>query len=285
MLGFLRGPIVSRRPCPSGLLSPIVLLLSLVPGTLWPASVLAQTDEIQVYDGGMAARGVFNLALHNNYVARGLETPAFEGGVTADRSWNGAPEWALGIRSWFEAGLYLPLYSLDRHLGWGLNGFKLRTLFATPNADTRRFVYGVNLELSFNARRWDPTRLTSEVRPVLGWHLRHFDLVLNPILDTAYDGLKNVDFAPCARLAFNFRSSWAVALEEYADLGPVSGFRAPSDQSHELYFVLDHQGGLDVEAGVGVGLTSASNALTFKLILSRDLNRRKAASGPGMGRP
>jgi hypothetical protein len=59
-----------------------------------------------VYDGGLAGRGVLNLTLHNNYVDDGLTTPAFEGAVIADRSWKGAVEWALGVRAWFEAGLY-----------------------------------------------------------------------------------------------------------------------------------------------------------------------------------
>ena len=65
--------------------------------------------------------------------------PAFPGAVVADKSFNGVPEWALGVTRWFEAGLYLPLYSHDQASGWGLDGFKLRALFAVPNADDRSF--------------------------------------------------------------------------------------------------------------------------------------------------
>jgi hypothetical protein len=231
----------------------------------------AQSDEIQVYDGGLAARGVFNLTLHNNYVADGLETPAFAGAVTAAKSWNGVAEWALGLTRWFEAGLYLPLYSHDHDLGWGLNGVKLRTLFAAPNADARRFVYGLNLEFSLNASRWDQTRFTSEIRPIVGWHLGRVDLFFNPILDTAYDGLDKLDFAPATRVALNLGPKWAVALEEYADFGPIGDFLAADDQAHQLYAVFDHKGTIEIEAGVGVGLTGGSDKLTFKLILSRDL--------------
>ena len=249
-------------------------------GLLAPVPALAQTDEIQVYDGGLAPPGVFNLTLHNNYVAHGLATPAFEGAVTADRSWNGVPEWALGVTPWFEAGLYLPLYSYDHELGWGLDGFKLRTLFAVPNADGRRFVYGVNLEFSFNARRWDSSRFTSEIRPIVGWHLGRVEVFVNPILDTAYDGFDNLDFAPSMRVALNL-GRWAVGLEEYADLGPLGGFLAAADQSHQLYGVLGHRGTLEIEAGVGVGLTSGSDKLTFKLILSRDLNGGKRCRAGG----
>src|SRR5690348_5597520 len=125
-----------------------------------PALAAAQADEIQVYDGGLAAKGTLNLTLHNNYIAKGLTEPAFVGGVTADKSWNGVPEWAFGVTDWFEAGLYLPLYTLEKDLGFGLNGFKLRALFAAPHGDDRKFVYGANFEFSYNAKRWDQTRIT-----------------------------------------------------------------------------------------------------------------------------
>ena len=172
-----------------------LLLLALA-----PARAYAQADEIQVYDGGLAPVGTVNLTIHNNFTPKGLTTPAFPGAVVADKSFNGVPEWALGVTSWFEAGLYLPLYSRDKHSGFGYDGFKLRALFAVPNADDRRFFYGANFEFSINARRWDSTRFTSEVRPIIGWHLKPWDIIVNPIVDTAYDGLGNLEFVPAARV-------------------------------------------------------------------------------------
>jgi hypothetical protein len=246
----------------------ILLTLLTVPDRAW-----AQGDEIQVYDGGLARVGTFNLTIHNNFTPKGIKTPAFPGAVAADHSLNGVPEWALGVTDWFEAGLYLPLYSRDKNMGWGLDGFKLRTLFAVPNADERRFFYGANFEFSYNAKRWDTTRFTSEIRPIVGWHLKPVDVIFNPILDTAYDGLGNLVFAPSTRVAYNVGSKWAVAVEEYADFGPLNDIHARSDQSHQLFGVVDYAGKLlDVEAGVGVGLTSGSDKVTLKLILSRDLN-------------
>jgi hypothetical protein len=44
---------------------------------LAPAAAFAQTDEIQVYDGAIAERGMFNLTVHNNFTPEGLKTPAF----------------------------------------------------------------------------------------------------------------------------------------------------------------------------------------------------------------
>src|SRR3954454_14448109 len=189
-----------------------------------PARTSAQTDEIQVYDGGLAPVGTFNLTLHNNFTPKGIATPAFPGAVVADKSFNGVPEWALGVTSWFEAGLYLPLYSHDSASGFGLDGFKLRALFAVPNADERKFFYGANFEFSYNARRWDTTRFTSEVRPIVGWHLRPIDIIVNPIVDTAYDGLGNLVFVPSMRIAYNVRPQWPDALEEYSDFGALNAF-------------------------------------------------------------
>jgi hypothetical protein len=248
--------------------------LALVTLIAAPDRVFAQGDEIQVYDGGLAAPGVFNLTVHNNFTPSGLATPAFPGTVASHHSLNGVPEWAYGVTSWFEAGLYLPLYSRDETLGWSIDGVKLRTLFAVPDADSRTFFYGANFEFSYNAKRWDTTRFTSEIRPIVGWHLHPVDVIVNPILDTSYDGLGHLIFAPSVRVAYNVSPLWAVAVEEYGDYGPLHQFHGVSEQSQQLFGVFDYAGKfMNVEGGVGFGLTESSDNFTLKLILSRDFNK------------
>jgi hypothetical protein len=237
-----------------------------------PCRVAGQADEIQVYDGGLAPVGVFNLTWHNNYTPDGISAAAFPGGIVSDRAFVGVTEWAYGVNDWFEAGLYLPLYSIDKNLGATINGFKLRALFAVPNAAERVFFYGVGFELSFNAKRWDPKLVTSEIRPILGVHLGALDVITNPILDTAYEGIGEMELAPSARVAYNASSTWAVALEEYAGFGPLDDLLPGSQQSHQLFGVLDYVGPVEVEVGLGVGLTDATDGLTLKLIVARDLN-------------
>ena len=261
----------------------LVVAVGAVAGAVRPGAARAQGDEIQVYDGGLAPKGVFNLTLHNNYTPDGIRTPSFPGAVVSHRSLNGVPEWAYGVSRWFELGLYLPLYSRDDTMGWGIDGGKLRTLFAVPNADDRRFVYGVNFEFSYNARRWDTKRITSEIRPIIGWHLNPVDVIFNPILDTSYDGLNNLEFAPSTRIAYNASSSWAVAVEEYADYGSLRAFEPVASQGHQLFAVVDHSSpSLDVQAGIGFGLNNASDRVTLKLILSHDFNKpRPKTASPG----
>jgi hypothetical protein len=264
---------VTRGPFPS-----LIGAVAIVAGLAAPAR--AQTDEIQVYNAEIAEQGVFNLTIHTNFTPDGIKIPAFPGAVTADKSLNGVPEWAYGVKPWFEAGLYMPLYSLDRTTGFGLDGFKLRTLFVVPHAADRKFFYGTNFEFSVNAQRWNTSRFSSEIRPIVGVRLGDVDLIFNPILDTEYNGLKNLDFAPALRVALNLSKVWAVAAEEYDDFGPIHGFLPTGQQVHEIWGVIDRNGKLDVEAGVGAGLTSASDKLTLKLILSFDLNSPKAKSDP-----
>src|SRR5260221_45547 len=159
-----------------------VLWLALVAAAV-PA--LAQTDEIQVYDASIAAAGKFNLTLHSNFTPKGSTTAAFAGGIVPNHSFNGVAEWAYGVNDWFEAGLYMPLYSISNQ-GTTINGFKLRALFVRPNAGEHVLVYGVNFEFSVNRRVWDPRRYTSEVRPIIGLHLKPIDIIFNPIVDTLY---------------------------------------------------------------------------------------------------
>lgn len=237
------------------------------------APCIAQTDEIQVYDAEIAAPGIFNLTLHDNYTPIGRTEPEFPGGIVPDHTLNGVPEWAYGVTDWFEAGLYLPLYSVASNLGPVLNGFKLRALFVSPDAADRTFFYGINFEFSYNARHWDTDRYTSEIRPIVGCHLGALDLIFNPIFDNSYQGFSRLDFAPETRVAWNLSKSWAVAAEEYDDFGPVRRLYAGSAQSHQLFAVADWKGdSLSVEGGIGFGLTPATDDLVLKLILSKDLN-------------
>ena len=214
--------------------------------------------------------------VHNNFTPDGLKTPAFPGGLIPDKTLNGVTEWAYGVTDWFEAGLYLPLYSISKDRGATINGGKIRLLFVVPHARDRTFFYGVNFEFSYNAKHWDPRSFTSEIRPIIGWHLHPVDIIVNPILDNSYlGGFKSLDFAPATRVAYNFLSEWALAVEEYADMGPLREFYPVSEQSHEIWSVFDHTTKLvNIEAGVGFGLTSASDKVTLKLMLSRDLYSR-----------
>jgi hypothetical protein len=249
---------------------PVLLVTALC---LLPALAKAQTDEIQVYDASIAKPGIFNLTWHNNYTLSGRKVPDFPGGIVPDHAWNGVTEWAYGVTDWFEAGLYAPLYTISSSGNLKFAGTKLRALFVEPDAADQTFFYGVNFEFSYNSTSWDSKRFTSEIRPILGLHLGKFDIIFNPILDSSYEGISRLDFAPSTRFAYHLDNKFAVALEEYDDFGPLRHFFSGSEQSHQLFVAADYDAEpVSVEAGFGFGLTPASDNLVLKLILSHDLN-------------
>jgi hypothetical protein len=231
--------------------------------------MLAQGDEIQVYTGELAAPGTAGLTVHANYTPRGRSVAGFPGGVVPDRSINGAFEWARGITSWFEAGTYFPVYTMTRDNHWQIDGVKLRALFAVPHAETRAFFYGVNFELSYNSPRWDPSRYAAEIRPIIGGRSGQWDLIVNPILDTSFDGFSRLEFEPSTRLAFNASPRFALAAEHYANYGELRHFESRRGQEHNVFAVADYSTApLDIEAGIGFGLTTSSDKMLWKLILA-----------------
>jgi hypothetical protein len=245
-----------------------------------PAVMAAQTDEIQVYDGEIAPPGIFNLMIHNNFTPNGRTVPDYEGAIIANHSYQVTAEFAYGVTPWFEQGLYLPVSSpYSTNYGSTLNGFKIRELFTRPNGREHKFFYAANFEFSVNRSYWEAKTISSEIRPIVGVHLHRWDLVYNPIVDTDYTGgLGGLQYNPSGRVAYNFNERWALAGEEYDSFGPLRGFIAGSRQFHEVWATTNYSGtrflGLAVETGVGYGFTDASDKVTLKLMLSRNLNAR-----------
>ena len=230
----------------------------------------AQTDEIQVYTGEINKPGEFSLTLHNNYTPSGRKEADFPGGVVPDHAWNGVPEYAYGVNEWWELGAYLPVYTVTRDGRAEFDSAKLRTLFAVPHAEDRTFFYAVNFELSYNARHWEPTRFSAEMRPIVGVRFGPIDLIINPIVDFSFEGLGSLDIAPAERIAYNVSPLWAVAVEHYADYGQVRHIADANAQAQSLFGVIDYNGDpVQVEFGVGHGFTDASDDLVLKLMLTR----------------
>ena len=242
-----------------------------------PTAILAQTDEIQVYDAEIEPPGIFNVMNHMNFTPNGRKTPVYTGAIIANHSFQSTLEWAYGVKPWMEQGLYLPVSSLySENHGTTFNGFKIRELFVKPNAHDDKFFYGMNFEFSVNAHYWEERRISSEVRPIIGLHLRPIDLIYNPIVDTDYTGGPgNLQYNPAGRIAYNLNDNWAIAAEEYDGFGPLNGFLPLHQQFHEVWATMDHETKLfDIEAGAGYGLTAGSDKWTLKLMLSRDINKK-----------
>lgn len=249
--------------------------------TAVPASILAQTDEIQVYDGNIAPPGIFNVMVHSNFTPKGRTTPSFPGAVIANHSFNGTIEWAYGVKPWMEQGLYMPVYSPysktpgQSGSGGKIDGFKIRELFVRPNADQHKVFWGMNFEFSFNYPYWESSTYSAEVRPIIGGYAGKWEFIYNPIVDTDYKGgLGGLEYNPSGRVVYNINQTWDVAAEEYDGFGSFNNFDRLHDQFHEAWGAFDRNGKTwSIEAGAGVGLTAGSDKWTLKFMISRDLNK------------
>ncbi len=248
----------------------LVLLALVLTLALGAVAARAQTDEIQVYDAEIVDPGHVNLTWHDNFTPTGRTQPDYPGAVVPNHALNGVPEFAYGVTDWWELGAYVPIYTLTGDGQLLFDGVKLRTLFVVPHAQDRTFFYGLNFEFSYNRPQWELKRYSGEIRPIVGVHLGPVDLILNPILDTQFDGLKRLDFAPETRIAYHFGEKLALALEEYADFGPIDQSYAVA-HSQTVFAVVDLGSSSNgVEIGVGHGFTGASDPLVLKLMIMHD---------------
>jgi opacity protein-like surface antigen len=228
-------------------------------------------DEIQVYTGEIVEVGKWTAQHHLNYAIQGRKEPDFPGGLIPNRTLNGTSEFAYGMTNWFEAGFYVP-WAIDKDGHYFSNAMKLRALFVTPDAAKRDFFYGINFEFDYLMPKFADTRWGMEVRPIIGWRKGEYEFIMNPIVDLGFGRNGEVTFAPNARLARNFGEDFALALEYYTDLGPMSHFLPLNEQRHNVYGVVDFKAGrFEIEMGVGYGLTHASDRWMTKMMITTNL--------------
>jgi hypothetical protein len=226
--------------------------------------------EVQVYDGTANAPGVPGLELHVNRVMEGLKT--FDGPqLPANHQTHFTLEPSLGLLPFWEIGGYFETALLPDGT-FAYAGVKLRSKFVTPPDFYPHLRLGLNVEVSLLPQTFDRDRWGSELRPIVAWEDERWVFVINPIVDTSLEGNGLHDgpsFQPAAMALRKIAGKVSVGIEYYANLGPFSGFVPWRKEEQYVYEVVNLLSvkRLELNVGVGEGLSAASNDLVFKTIV------------------
>jgi len=228
--------------------------------------------EIHVYDANVNDPGQVGIEVHLNTVIAG-HGEAIPPELPSNHQWHFTAEPSLGITSWWEVGAYLQTALLGDG-SFRYAGNKLRSKFVLPARAGNPFRFGVNLEVSRLPEQFDRDRWGAEIRPIATWSSARGDVYVsvNPIVDLSLAGPGRGDapaFEPAATALYVVDGIASFGLEYYADLGPIGDWSPAGAQAHYLFEVLNvlEWKHLELNAGVGEGLTEGSNRFVAKAIV------------------
>lgn len=234
--------------------------------------------EIQVYGADTVAPKTTMLELHSNFTADGSK-PLRGSQFAADRLYptNHAEHETLeitqGINNWAEVGFYV-FTSLRDGQGWQWVGDHIRPRVRVP--DSWHWPVGVSLstEIGYQRHDFSTDTWTWEIRPIVDKQIGRWYFAVNPALERSFHGQtvsQGVGFSPSAKVSYDFNKYISGGLEYYADYGSLHGFDSFHDQQQQFFPAIDLNVSPDWEInfGVGVGPTSATDHLIVKAIVGR----------------
>lgn len=249
-------------------LSLIPLLALAVTGPAWAVDPF----EIQVYEGDINQPLQAGLEVHSNFVASGRTAAVFPGEAVPHHTWRTTLEPSFGILEWWELGAYLQLATAPSRSETHFGGFKLRSKLVMPRDRTGDFTVGLNMEVGRGVAALGSDDWDTEFRPIFAYQHGRWFAALNPIFGWALSGDTSAvpDLEPCAKLRVDTGFMLALGVEYYAGLGRLSEIPAWKDQEHFLYLVFDLLNApIDLNLGLGRGLTDASDPWTIKVIVGK----------------
>jgi hypothetical protein len=249
---------------------PLVLVLALL--SVSAAAACQDSFEVQVYESQTAPPGKWEFDLHALFIQRG--GTVWEGSVApSENQAHLALEITRGITEEFEIGAYL-LAARRQSEALQYAGFRIRPRVKAPECWDAPVGLSLSLELGFPQPRYEPNRISLEIRPIIDKKVGGWTFSINPLLSSALEGPETdtgPQFEPSMKVGYDvIPESFTLELEYIAALGPIKHFNPAGEQVHLLYpkveFALSNV--LTVNAGVGFGLTDAGDRLVWALRLS-----------------
>lgn len=231
--------------------------------------------EIQVYGVDTVAPHHTMVELHSNFTFDGSKTFA-DGLNPTNHALHETVEITHGWNDWFETGFYI--FTSERS-GDGIDwvGDHIRPRARVP--EKWHWPVGVSLsaEFGYQRRRFSADTWTLEIRPIIDKTMGKWYLSFNPTLDRSFHGPgvnQGLVFSPNFKFSYDLTPKIAAGLEYYGSLGPITGFDPVSQQQQQIFPAIDLNIApqWEINFGLGVGLTGATDHLIGKMILGYRFN-------------
>ncbi len=248
-------------------------LLALAAATLAPGISSAQANyEIQVYGSDTVPAQNLMVELHSNYSFKGQDA-AGGGMLPTTHQLRETLELTAGTSSWSEVGFYVFTSEQNGH-GVQWVGDHIRPRIRVPESWDWPVGLSLSMEIGYQRKAYSSDTWTWEIRPIIDKAIGRWYFAVNPALERTLHGPdvnQGWGFAPSAKIGYDFTKAVSGGVEYYSDYGAIGDFAPLHNQQQQVFAVVD----LDVSPlweinlGVGVGATAATDHLIMKLILGR----------------
>jgi hypothetical protein len=252
---------------PDHLTSALVAAFALVP---WAPARAQDNYEIQVYPSETVAKGSTMFELHSNFTADGRRTVDADGVLPTYHALHETLEITHGFTPWFEIGFYT--FTSVQGGSWSWVGSHIRPRFAVPVSWHWPVGVSVSQEIGYQRAEFSADTWTWEIRPIVDKQIGRLYVSLNPAIDLSLKGPaagQSPGFSPNAAVTFDVTRQINLGLEYYGAYGPLGGFAPSAQREQSVYPAINLNLSPDWEfnAGVGIGLTGATDHLLFKTIV------------------
>jgi hypothetical protein len=252
----------------------MMLLRAVAVLTCLAGAALAQDNyEIQVYGSETMAPGKTMVELHSNFTFDGSKS-VVNGVVPTNHALHETIEITQGINDWFETGFYIFTSYNPEKGGYGWVGDHIRPRVRAPESWHLPVGLSLSAEFGYQRAKYSEDTWSMELRPIIDKQIGRWYLSFNPTVDRAFHGpgvASGVTFSPNFKFGFDVTKKVNVGVEYYGSLGPVTGFDPIREQQQQIIPSIDLNLSPDWEfnAGLGVGVTQATDHLILKFILGR----------------
>lgn len=251
---------------------------------LVPCAVSAQDNyEIQVYGSETMAPGRTMVELHSNFTINGTKTRE-NGVLPTNHALHETIEITHGFNDWFETGFYIFTSYNPLQGGYGWVGDHIRPRVRAPEKWHLPVGLSLSAEFGYQRAKYSQDTWSLELRPIIDKQMGKWYVAFNPTLDRAFHGpgvAAGVVFSPNFKAGYDLTKKVNVGFEYYGTLGPLRGFDPIREQGQQFVPSIDLNlsPNWEFNAGIGVGVTQATDHLILKFIVGRrfEFGRKKTA--------